>query len=241
MEYLTIIITLIFFLMLIKTIYQININEIKKIGDNNKELDNIVKKYPSNIRIWKKILKKLNNKKVNIQEDKNANNCLYIAVSDKIIIANMRESFTRIQTIAHECLHSVQDRRILLFNFIYSIFYLLYFYVIAILAIFKILPQKNLFITIYLILSYIYYFVRSYLENEAMIKARFLAKEYMEEAEISNKKEIEKIVNEYDKLNKIGIKTVNYKLFSTTIIKTIILALIFLIRWGVWFFIQMHI
>ena len=38
----------------------------------------------------------------------------------------------------------------------------------------------------------------------------------MEEAEISNKKEIEKIVNEYDKLNKIGIKTVNYKLFSTT-------------------------
>ena len=230
MEYLTIIITLIFFLMLIKTIYQININEIKKIGDNNKELDNIVKKYPSNIEICKKILKKLNNEKVNIQEDKNANNCLYIAVSDKIIIANMRESFTRIQTIAHECLHSVQDRRILLFNFIYSIFYLLYFYVIAILAIFKILPQKNLFITIYLILSYIYYFVRSYLENEAMIKARFLAKEYMEEAEISNKKEIEKIVNEYDKLNKIGIKTVNYKLFSTTIIKTIILALIFLIR-----------
>ena len=230
MEYLTIIITLIFFLMLIKTIYQININEIKKIGDNNKELDNIVKKYPSNIGICKTILKKLNNEKVNIQEDKNANNCLYIAVSDKIIIANMRESFTRIQTIAHECLHSVQDRRILLFNFIYSIFYLLYFYVIAILAIFKILPQKNLFITIYLILSYIYYFVRSYLENDAMIKARFLAKEYMEEAEISNKKEIEKIVNEYDKLNKIGIKTVNYKLFSTTIIKTIILALIFLIR-----------
>ena len=230
MEYLTIIITLIFFLMLIKTIYQININEIKKIGDNNKELDNIVKKYPSNIEICKTILKKLNNEKVNIQEDKNANNCLYIAVSDKIIIANMRESFTRIQTIAHECLHSVQDRRILLFNFIYSIFYLLYFYVIAILAIFKILPQKNLFITIYLILSYIYYFVRSYLENDAMIKARFLAKEYMEEAEISNKKEIEKIVNEYDKLNKIGIKTVNYKLFSTTIIKTIILALIFLIR-----------
>ena len=230
MEYLTIIITLVFLLVLIKTIYKININEIKKIGEDNKELDNIAKKYPSNMEICKSILKKLKNEKVTIQEDKEANNCLYIAVSDKIIIANMRESFTRIQTIAHECLHSVQDRRILLFNFIYSIFYLLYFYVIAILAIFKILPQKNLFITIYIILSYIYYFVRSYLENDAMIKARFLAKEYMEEAEISDKKEIEKIVNEYDKLNKIGIKIVNYKLFSTTIIKTIILALIFLIR-----------
>ena len=180
MEYLTIIITLVFLLVLIKTIYKININEIKKIGEDNKELDNIAKKYPSNMEICKSILKKLKNEKVTIQEDKEANNCLYIAVSDKIIIANMRESFTRIQTIAHECLHSVQDRRILLFNFIYSIFYLLYFYVIAILAIFKILPQKNLFITIYIILSYIYYFVRSYLENDAMIKARFLAKEYME-------------------------------------------------------------
>ena len=38
------------------------------------------------------------------------------------------------------------------------------------------------------------------------------------------------IIDEYDKLNNIGIKTVNYKLFSATILKTIILALIFYIR-----------
>lgn len=230
MEFIIIILTLIFLLVLIKTIYKININEIKQIGDNNKELDEIVKKYPLNIEICKSILKKLNNEKVNIQEDKEANNCLYIAVSDKIIIANMRDSFTRIQTIAHECLHSVQDRRILLFNFIYSSIYLTIFYIIVVLAVFKILTYKILFITIYLILSFIYYFVRSYLEDDAMIKARFLAKEYMEDTNISNKEEINKIVNEYDRLNIIGIKTVNYKLFSTAIIKTIILALIFYIR-----------
>ena len=230
MEYIIIILALIFLLALIKTIYKININEIKQIGNNNKELDEIVKKYPLNIEICKSILKKLNNEKVNIQEDKEANNCLYIAVSDKIIIANMRDSFTRIQTIAHECLHSVQDRRILLFNFIYSSIYLTIFYIIVVLAVFKILTYKILFITIYLILSFIYYFVRSYLEDDAMIKARFLAKEYMEDISISNKEEINKIVNEYDRLNIIGIKTVNYKLFSTAIIKTIILALIFYIR-----------
>lgn len=232
MEYLTIIITLVFLLVLIKTIYKININEIKKIGEDNKELDNIAKKYPSNIEICKSILKKLNNEKVTIQEDKEASNCLYIAVSDKIIIANMRESFTRIQTIAHECLHSVQDRRILLFNFIYSSIYLAFFYVVTILAIFKIIPHthKMLFIAIYLIFSFIYYFVRSYLEDDAMIKARFLAKEYMEDIKISDEKEIKKIIDEYDKLNNIGIKTVNYKLFSATILKTIILALIFYIR-----------
>ena len=63
-----------------------------------------------------------------------------------------------------------------------------------------------------------------------MIKARFLAKEYMEDVKISDKTEIEKIVKEYDKLNNIGIKAVNYTLFSNTIYRTIILALIFLIR-----------
>ena len=230
MEYIIIILALIFLLVLIKTIYKININEIKQIGNNNKELDEIVKKYPLNIEICKSILKKLNNEKVNIQEDKEANNCLYIAVSDKIIIANMRDSFTRIQTIAHECLHSVQDRRILLFNFIYSSVYLTVFYIILVLAVFKILPYKMLFITIYLILSFIYYFIRSYLEDDAMIKARYIAKEYMEDIKISDKEEINKIVKKYDKLNSIGIKTVNYKLFSTAIIKTIILALIFYLR-----------
>ena len=230
MELLIIIAILIITIVLIRIVYKINIKQIKQIGENNKKLDEIVKKYPSNIEICKSILKKLNNEKVEIQEDKGANNCLYIAVSDKILIANMRDSFTRIQTIAHECLHSVQDKRILLFNFIYSCFYLIFFYVLFLLGIFKMLPNKMLFISIYVILSYIYFFIRSYLENDAMIKAKFLAREYMEEENISSKEEINKIVREYDKLNNLGIKTVNYSLFSNTLIKTIILCLILLIR-----------
>ena len=230
MEYIIIIAILIITVILIKIIFRINVKEIKQIAENNKELDEIVKKYPSNIEICKSILKKLNNEKVRIQEDKEANNCLYIAVSDKILIANMRDSFTRIQTIAHECLHSVQDRRILLFNFIFSCFYVTMFYISSILAILKLIQNKMIFICTYIILSYVYFFIRSYLENDAMIKARFLAKEYMEDERVSNKNEIEKIVSEYDKLNNIGIKTVNFSLFTNTVYRIIILALIFLIR-----------
>ena len=230
MELLIIIAILIITIILIRIVYKINIKQIKQIGENNKKLDEIVRKYPSNVDICKSILKKLNNEKVKIQEDKEANNCLYIAVSDKILIANMRDSFTRIQTIAHECLHSVQDRRILLFNFIYSCFYLVVFYALVLLGLFKLLPSKMLLISIYVILSYIYFFVRSYLENDAMIKARFLAKDYMEAVNISTKDEIQEIIQEYDKLNNLGIKTVNYSLLSNTIFKTIILCLIFLIR-----------
>lgn len=227
---LLIIIFLIITILVIRFIYQINIKEIKQIGENNKKLDEIVKKYPSNIEICKSILKKLNNEKVEIQEDKKANNCLYIAVSDKILIANMRDSFTRIQTIAHECLHSVQDRRILLFNFIYSCIYLACFYIAVILGFFKVIHNKTAFLSMFIIMGYIYYFIRSYLENDAMIKARFMAKEYFEDEKISDKQEIKKIVDEYDKLNNIGIKTVNYSLFFNTTIKTIILSLIFYIR-----------
>jgi len=230
MELLVIIAILIITIIIIRIVYRINIKLIKQIGENSKELDEIVKKYPSNIEICKSILKKLNNEKVKIQEDKEANNCLYIAVSDKILIANMRDSFTRIQTIAHECLHSVQDRRILLFNFIYSCFYLLIFCVFIMLGFFELLPNKILILCIYIILSYIYYFVRSYLENDAMIKAKFLAKEYMVEKKISNEEEIQNIIQEYDKLNSLGIKAINYSLFSNTIIKTIILSLIFLVK-----------
>lgn len=230
MEFFIIIFLLIITIIVIKFIYKINIIEIKQIGENNQDLDEIVKRYPSNIEICKKILKKLNNEKVKIQEDKEANNCLYIAVSDKIIIANMRESFTRIQTIAHECLHSVQDRRILLFNYVFSVGYLAFFYILIILGLFNFLPSKILFLCVFIFLSFIYYFVRSYLEDDAMIKARFLAKEYMEELNISNQNETDKIIKEYDKLNYLGIKATNYSLLLNSIARMIILCIIFIIR-----------
>ena len=226
MSFIIIIVLLIFVLILIKSIYSISIKEIKNIAENNKELDEEVSRYPSNVDICKQILNKLNNKDVKIQEDEKANNCLYIAILNKIIIANMRNSFTRIQTIAHECLHSIQNRKILIFNFIYSNLYNLYFVLIAILCIFNQLYDKFLFLTIYIILGFIYYFVRSYLENDAMIKARFLAKEYIEEQNISSNEKIEQIIKEYDNLNDIGIKATNYNLFFNICVKIIILSII---------------
>ena len=174
-------------------------------------------------------MNKLNNKNVKIEEDKNSDTCLYIAPTNKIVIGNVKNSYTRIQTIAHECLHSVQNRKILLFNFIFSNIYLLYFIITLVLALFNKLPYKMLFFSVMIILSYIYYFVRSYLENDAMIKAKYLSKEFMEEVQVSSKDEISKIVDSFDKLNDMGIKTVNFQLMFETLIKTIIFAIALLI------------
>lgn len=227
MEVLIILLICILSLLMLGIIFKINIKNVKQIAEN-KELDELTEKYPSNIDVCKSILEMLNNKNVKIEENKDSNTSLYIAISNKISIANVRGSFTRIQTIAHECLHSIQDRRILLFNFYFSNIYIIYFVIISLLALLGKLPYKMMFLSILIILGFIYYFTRSYLENDAMIKARFLAKDYMEKQNISSKEEIEKIVNEFDKLNTIGIRCVNYNLFFNTIIKTMIFLVIIL-------------
>ncbi len=217
-------------LLVLAKVYDINMRKLKQFVEyEEKKFNKLIEGYPSNIEICKYILNKLNNSTVKIEEDKEAKTSMYIALSDKIIIADVKNSYTRIQTIAHECLHSVQKRKMQVFNFIYSNIYLLYFVIVTILAILNKLQDSMLYIAIMILFSYIYYFVRSYLENDAMIKAKYLAKEFMEKVKISSDEEIDKIIKSYEKLNDIGIKTVNYQLMLETLIKVIILAIAFLI------------
>lgn len=226
---LIIIIIAIVAIIIIYSMMKMNIKELEKIA-LNPEVNKITKKYPKNIEICKSILEKIGNKKTKIEENENSESTLYIAMQDKILIGNMHESFTRIQTIAHECLHSVQDRKMLIFNFIYSNIYLIYFVIICILVIIKKLPNEMMYSNILLILSFIYYVVRVFLENDAMIKAQYLAKEYMEEQANVTKDEIERVVEGFNRLNKGCIKGTNCSLFVKIMIKLVIfnaLALIF--------------
>lgn len=209
-------------------VFDYNRKELKHIGEDE-ELDKLAKAYPSNIEMCREYLKKLKNEKVKIEENEEAEASLYIAVTDKILIANIQKSYTRIQTIAHECLHSIQSRKLLLFNFIFSNIYIIYFIVTCILLILKLLPYKMMFLMIFLILSMIYYTVRIYLENDAMIKARYLAKEYMEEKKISSPEEIEKLIGGFDKINSVGIKCINYHFFMEIMIKTFLFAILCLL------------
>ena len=230
MELVVIIMFLIIILLVIAKIYDINMRKLKQLAEYEEtKFNKLVDKYPSNIEICKLILKKLKNENVKIEENKDAKASLYIAATNKIVIADVKNSYTRIQTIAHECLHSIQNRKIQLFNFIFSNIYLLYFLTVLILALLNKLSNAILFLGLMVLLSYIYYFIRSYLENDAMIKAKFLAKEIMEDLKISSEDEIQDIVKSYDKINDIGRKMVNFELFLGTIIKTIILAIAFLI------------
>lgn len=206
-----------------------NAKELKEIA-LDQELNSIAEKFPDNTEICKAILKKIGNETTKIEEDKKSETTLYIAMQDKVSIGNTHESFTRIQTMAHECLHSIQDRKMLIFNFIYSNIYLIYFVITCVLVIVKKIENIMLYSNIFLILSFIYYVVRVFLENDAMIKAQYIAREYMEEQVIVTEEEINKVFNGFKKLNKGLIKGINCNLFIGVMIKLVIfnaLALIF--------------
>ena len=229
MELIIIIIVAIILEIIVGIVFNINFKKIKSIG-MDEELNLIAEKYPANIEICKEILKKLKNEKVKLEEDKEAKTTLYLALTDKIFIADTKNSYTRIQTMAHECLHSIQDRKMLIFNFIYSNIFIVYFLVICILVVIKKLPNSMLFSNILLIFSFIYYVIRVFLENDAMIKAEYIAREYMEEQKISTKEEIKKICEGFRVLNNGCIKGTNCSLFVKIMVKVVIfniLALIF--------------
>ncbi len=229
MEFIIIIIVTLILALILKVLFEYNMKKIKHIADDE-YLDELSNKFPKNIEICKKYLKMLKNESVEIEESDTNQASLYIAITNKIIIANISKTYTRIQTIAHECLHSVQDRKILMFNFIYSNIYLIYFAVICVLALFKILPYNLMFLSIFIILSLVYFMTRMYLENDAMIKARFLAKEYIENEKYTTQEENDKLIEGFDKINRLGMKVVHYNLFLQIAIKIIIFSLICIIR-----------
>ena len=204
-----------------------NIKLIKQIGHNT-ELNEITNKLPENEQICKEILTKIYNENVKVKVgNENSQASLYIVATNSILIANIKNTFTRVQTIAHECIHSVQDKRLLWFNFVFSNIYLLYFGIITVLALLNKLSEVNVFAIILLMMSITLYFVRSYLETDAMLRARFLAKEYMEQnKDLICEEDIRTVVENYDRLNKIGVKFYNLKLMFDYLSKVIIFCLV---------------
>lgn len=227
MEQILILMICVITILVLGLIIRVTGKQIKQIGED-KELNELTKPFPSNKEICKTILKQLHNDTVTIEEANDKETTLYIALTNKIVIANIKNiyAYTRVQTIAHECLHSIQDRALLLFNFFFSNFYFIYFAVALILTMLGMVKNTMLQTAILLILGAIYYFVRSFLETDAMTKAKYVAKEYLEDNQITNGENIEKLVNKYDRLNNAGIKYINYRLFCNCIMKVALYSLV---------------
>lgn len=216
-------------IILLKFIFKINYKKAKVLEENS-AMQKITNKFPENIEIAKEMLEMIDNKTVKVEQAKDTKTSLYIAITDKIAIADLKDNYGRIQTIAHECMHSVQDRRLLLFNFIFSNISIIYFITITILSICNIIKNNILQIVILLLCALIQFAVRAYLEIDAMIKSKYLAKEYMENKQLCTKEEIQNLINEYDKINKIGIPFIIDNLLTNALIRAIIYVIIAIIN-----------
>ena len=215
-------------IVIFKIIFRINIKKMKE-KKENKELEKITDKFPENIEVAREMLEMLDNKSVKIEEAKDTGTSLYIAITNKISIADMKNNYARIQTIAHECIHSCQDRRLLLFNFIFSNINIIYFIIISILTILKVVINQNLQIEILMLFTLIEFSVRSFLEIDAMTKAKYLSKEYMDKTKLCTEGEKNKLLKEYGSINKIGIPFVIDNLLTTALARIIIYCIISII------------
>lgn len=213
-----------------KIAWGIKIKELRTFKDKqNKKLDEITKKLPDNKTVCREILERLDNQSnVAIKEDDETANCLYMVFNNTILLGKFKADFIRIQTIAHECLHSIQNKVTLWFNYLFSIVYLLYFYITTILTIFNIIGNTNIHIIILLVFSFLQYAIRSYLETDAMTKAPYIAKDYLTDKQVSSE-DIGKIMAEYKEINSVGIPFVNFELISKNILRVIIYCICILV------------
>lgn len=205
-------------IVLLTFIFKINVKKAKEL-ENNKDVQIITDKFPENIDIAKEMLEMLNNKNVKIEQAKNTKTSLYIAFTNKISIADLKDNYGRIQTIAHECIHSMQDRTLLLFNFIFSNISIIYFALAIILTLCKVYTNTMLQVFILTMFTLINFSVRAYLEIDAMTKSRYLAEKYMNQKNLCTKDEQEKLLKEYDKINKVGIPFTLYYLLTNSLIR----------------------
>lgn len=228
----TVIVVCAIVLILLKIFLNVSFKKIKNIGKGtSKELQDISNKIPKSEEICKDILKKIDNEKVKIKVEPEYNSCLYTIYNNTITIGKFQQDYMKPQTLAHECIHSCQNKKTLWFNFIFTNIYIIYYITIIILAFLLKNAHINICCSITLIfMGVIQYVIRFTLENEAMLKAKYLAKEYIEEKKILTESEKNLLLSEYDRVNNICIPFVNYSLISASIIKIIIYSVIVILN-----------
>lgn len=214
-------------LLILAILLNINTNKIKYIVEDT-SLRSISGKLPENKKICEDILKIIENDDVIIEEQNNYKNSLYIVLRNKIILGKMKIDSLKVQTIAHECAHSIQNRKILIFNFIFTNIYYLYFYIILILTIFGIIENKELQLYILTILTVIQSTIRNYLETNAMTKAEFIAEKYLNTTDLKEE-EVDKLMRQYKNVNDIGIPLVNYITIAKDMLKLLVYSIFLVI------------
>lgn len=151
-----------------------------------------------------------------------------MVLQNKILIANLNKSFFRFQTIAHECRHSVQNKKLQLLHFILANLYNLGYYPIMI----AVLLSKNtllpLFATFMIVVGMSFLMLKYFLEKDAITNSKDIAIDYLKKQNL-NDDDIQKIEAVYGKINEQGINFLKFNNILNFNVKTIFYLIILLI------------
>lgn len=171
-------------------------------GVYNETLSPMVKKIGDNKEIAKEILKYLSNSSTEVEKnmDKNIKSSFYNCNTDKIVIKDTEdlEDCSRVVHISHECVHSIQNKKLLKCHFIISNIQILYFLSIFIYFFYN----KNIELRFNLLIIQLFIFIATFfmkivLESDATYRAVGVASGYLKDKIGSENSELfKKIIEE---------------------------------------------
>jgi len=157
--------------------------EIKEIYEP--EISSAVSNLGNNESLARSMLKYLRNTHTKVQKNKDDDTTVsfYTCTTDTITISNNKDSkeLARFVHVAHECVHSIQDRTLLFFHFFISNVQILYFLGIFIYFFYAIESElKFSLLLIQLFIFLLIFFIKVILESEASYRSISVATEYIE-------------------------------------------------------------
>lgn len=151
---------------------------------HDEEISPILKKTGDNEVIAREILSKLNNEHTKIEKNKDdkIKASFYNSNIDKIVIKDTKdlEDLSRVVHIAHECVHSIQDKKIQKIHFIVSNIQILYFLAIFIYFFYnKNTELRFSLLLVQVFVFFITFFIKVVLESDATYRAVLVSLEYL--------------------------------------------------------------
>ncbi len=214
---------IILFILLIAIIFLLIVNhktlqETKELA-TNVSFDKITEALPNNEEICKEIQKQVGHE-CEIQLDSNAKSSAYIFFQDKMILSDTessRKNYTRVLFIAHECVHSVQDKKTHWINFTLANIKNLYDFILFILLLFG--KGSLELIMISFLISFLSFYYRIILEADAVYRSVMVSKKYL------GKKNLDSIAEKYEEIIPKTIAGMYFSYISPILIKLAVFVL----------------
>lgn len=157
-----------------------NVNEVI----HEEEISSILKNIGDNEVIAKEMLSNLSNNHTSVEKNKDEKikASFYNCSTDKILIKDTKdlEDLSRVVHIAHECVHSIQDKKIQKMHFFISNIQILYFLAIFIYFFYnKNMELRFALLLVQVFIFFVTFFIKIVLESDATYRAVLVSLEYL--------------------------------------------------------------